>query len=180
LFLAIPLADIAWRQRRSLSPTGRGAALAAVLAPAAAIGSYSLYLATVLHDPLAWSEAERAWGRQFRLSGAYEAFAHLAVMIGHDPWLLRDVVFFFVYLALLYAARRVGTPPAWLAAAAGIVIVPVFTGSFDSIGRFGLLAPPLFWGLAGLTTSPWSERVVRVTLLVLLALGTASLVYVFP
>jgi hypothetical protein len=180
LFLALPLADIAWRQRRSLSPAGRGAALTAVLAPAAAIASYSTYLATVLHDPFAWSEAERAWGRQFRISGAYEAFAHLAVTIGHNAWLVRDVVLFFLYLALLYAARRVGTPPAWLAAAAGIVIVPVFTGSFNSIGRFGLLAPPLFWGLAGLTTSARSERNVRVTLLVLLALGTASLAYVFP
>lgn len=180
LFLALPLADIAWRQRQSLSPARRGAALAAVLAPAAAIASYSLYLAIVLHDPLAWSQAERAWGRQFRLSGAYEAFAHLPATVGHDPWLVRDVVFFFGYLALLYAAWRVGTPLAWLAAAAAIVIVPVFTGAFDSIGRFGLLAPPLFWGLAGLTRSESSARVVRVVSLVLLVLGTASLAYVFP
>jgi hypothetical protein len=176
----LPLADIAWRQRRSLSPAAGGAALAAVLAPVAAIASYSLYLATVLHDPLAWSQAERAWGRQFRLSAAYEAFAHLPVTIGHDAWLVRDVVFFFLYLALLYAAWRVGTPLAWLAAAVAIVVVPIFTGSFDSIGRFGLLAPPLFWGLAGLTKSARSERMVRVVLLGLLVLGTASLAYVFP
>jgi hypothetical protein len=180
LFLALPLADIAWRQRQSLSPARRGAALAAVLAPLAAIASYSLYLATVLHDPLAWSQAERAWGRQFRISGAYEAFAHLPATVGHDPWLVRDVVVFFGYLALLYAAWRVGTPLAWLVAAAAIVIVPVFTGAFDSIGRFGLLAPPLFWGLAGLTRSARSDRFVRVVSLVLLVLGTASLAYVFP
>jgi len=180
LFLAFPLADIAWRQRESLSPAQRGAAFAAVLAPLAAIASYSLYLATVLHDPLAWSQAERAWGRQFRISGAYEAFAHLPATVGHDPWLARDVVFFFGYLMLLYAAWRVGTPLPWLAAAAAIVIVPVFTGAFDSIGRFGLLAPPLFWGLAGLTKSESSARVVRVVSLVLLVLGTASLAYVFP
>jgi hypothetical protein len=180
LFLVFPLADIAWRQRASLSPTCRGAALAAVLAPAAAVASYSLYLATVLHDPLAWSQAERAWGREFRISGAYRAFAHLPSTVGHDAWLLRDVVFFFLYLALLYAAWRVGTPLAWLAAAASIVILPIFTGAFDSIGRFGLLAPPLFWGLAGLTRSERSARMVRLGLLVLLVLGTASLAYVFP
>ena len=180
LFLVFPLADIAWRQRQSLSPVGRGAAGAAVLAPIAAIASYSLYLATVLHDPLAWNQAERAWGRQFRPSGAYEAFVHLPVVVGHDAWLVRDVVFFFVYLALLYAAWRVGTPLAWLAAGAAIVILPVFTGAFDSIGRFGLLAPPLFWGLAGLTTREWSARLVCVVSLVLLVLGTASLAYVFP
>jgi hypothetical protein len=180
LFLALPLADIAWQQRQSLSPARRGAALAAVLAPVAAIASYSLYLSTVLRDPLAWSQAERAWGRQFEVSGAYEAFAHLPTTIGHNSWLVRDVVCFFVYLVLLYAARRVGTPPAWLAAGAAIVILPVFTGAFASIGRFGLLAPPLFWGLAGLTANGRSDRMVRALSLVLLVLGTASLAYVFP
>jgi hypothetical protein len=180
LFLALPLADIAWRQRQSLSPAGRGAAVAAVMAPVAAIASYSLYLSTVLRDPLAWSQAQRAWGRQFELSGAYEAFVHLPVTIRHDVWLMRDVAFFFLYLLLLYAARRVGTPLAWLVAAAAIVIVPIFTGAFDSIARFGLLAPPLFWGLAGLTRSARSERVVCVVLLVGLVLGTMSLAYVFP
>ncbi len=180
LFLAVPLADIAWRQRQTLAPTRRGAVLAAVLAPVTAIASYSLYLATVVHDPLAWSHAERAWGRQFRVSGAYEAFAHLPAKVGHDPWLARDALFFFIYLVLLYAAWRVGTPLAWLVATAAIVIVPIFTGAFDSIGRFGLLAPPLFWGLAGLTKGAGSDRIVRVVLLVLLALGTASIAYVFP
>jgi hypothetical protein len=180
LFLALPLAEVAWRQRRSLSPVGRGAALAAVLAPVAAIASYSLYLATVLHDPLAWSQAEQAWGRRFRVGGAYDAFAHLSVTLGHNAWLVRDVVFFFLYLALLYAAQRVGTSVTWLAAGAAIVILPIFTGGFDSIGRFGLLAPPVFWGLAGLTRSQSSERAVRLASLVLLVLGTASLAYVFP
>jgi hypothetical protein len=180
LFLVFPLAEIAWRQRRSLSPARRGAAMAAVLAPVAAITSYSLYLATVLHDPLAWSQAERAWGRHFRIGGAYEAFVHLPVTVGHNAWLLRDVSAFFLYLGLLYAARRVGTPIAWLAAGAAVVILPIFTGAFDSIGRFGLLAPPLFWGLAGLTRSPRSARAVHALSLVLLVVGTASLAYVFP
>ena len=180
LFLVFPLAGIAWQQRPSLSPVARGAALGAVLAPVAALASYSLYLGTVLHDPLAWSQAERAWGREFRISGAYEAFARLPTVVGHTPWLIRDVVFFFVYLALLYAARRIGTPLPWLAAAAAIVVIPIFTGAFNSIGRFGLLAPPLFWGLAGLTGSERSERVTRACLLVLLVLGTASLAFVFP
>jgi hypothetical protein len=180
LFLALPLAGIAWSQRRSLSPTGRGAALAAILAAPAALASYSLYLARVLHDPLAWSEAERAWGRQFRFTGAYRAFAHLPTALGNTPWLVRDVVFFFLYLGLLYAGRRVGVPLGWLAAGAAIVILPVFSGAFDSIGRFGLLAPPLFWSLAGLTPDARTERLVRALFLVLLVLGTASLVYVFP
>jgi hypothetical protein len=180
LFLVFPLADIAWRQRPTLSTAQRGAALAAVLAPVAALMSYSLYLDTILHDPLAWSQAERAWGRQFRISGALRAFGHLPAAVGHIPWLMRDVVCFFLYLVLLYAARRMGTPAAWLAAGTAIVVLPIFTGAFDSIGRFGLLAPPLFWGLAGLTKDARSERLVRCLSLVLLVGATASLAYVFP
>jgi len=180
LFLLLPLAGIAWQQRSSLTPARLGSALAAVLAPAAALVSFSLYLDSVLHDPLAWSQAERAWGRQFRLTGAFQAFVHLPSAVGNHPWLVRDVICLFVYLALLYAAWRVGTPRAWLAAGAAVVILPLFTGAFDSIGRFGLLAPPLFWGLAGLTKQPRTERLVRVVLLALLVVATVSLEYVFP
>jgi hypothetical protein len=180
LFLALPLAGIAWSQRHNLSPARRGAALAAILAAPAALASYSLYLDRVVHDPLAWSQAERAWGREFRVDGAYRAFVHLPAALGNTPWLVRDVVFFFVYLALLYAAWRVGTPLLWLAAGAAIVVLPIFTGAFDSIARFGLLAPPLFWGLAGLTGGARADRGVKVVSLMLLVVCTASLAYVFP
>jgi Gpi18-like mannosyltransferase len=180
LFLVLPLASIAWQQRRTMNPARRGPALAAVLAPPAALVSYPLYLGNALHDPLAWSRAEHAWGRKFALTGAFRAFEHLPSAVGHTPWIVRDVVCFFVYVGLLYAAWRVGVPRAWLAAGAGIVIFPVFTGAFDSIGRFGLLAPPLFWGLASLTKDARSEQVVRAASLVLLVLATASLAYVFP
>lgn len=180
LFLALPLAGIAWSQRQTLPAIPRGAALAAILAPVAALASYSLYLAAVLHDPLAWSQAERAWGRQFGVAGAYRAFAHLPAAVGHTPWLARDVGFFALYLLLLYGAWRLGTPLLWLVSAAAIVVLPIFTGAFDSIARFGLLAPPLFWGLAGLTRDARAERIVRSLSLVLLVVGTASLAYVFP
>jgi len=179
LFLVFPLAAIVWQQWGGLTPPRRGAALAAVLAPPAALASFSLYLANVLHDPFAWSEAERAWGRSFRITGPFHAFAHLPA-IAHHPWLVRDVVCFFLYLALLYAAWRVGTPYAWLAAGLAVVVLPVFTGSFASIGRFGLLAPASFWGLASVTTNVRADRLVRGVLLVLLVAGTASLLYVFP
>lgn len=180
LFLAFPLAGIAWQQRHTLTPARRGAALAAVFAPLAALVSYSLYLDSVLHDPFAWSRAEHAWGRRFRLFGAFRAFEHLPSALGHTPWLVRDVVCFFLYLGLLYAAWRAGLPVVWLAAGAAVVILPIFTGAFDSIGRFGLLAPPLFWGLAGLTRNPRTDRLVRAGSVVLLVLATVSLVYVFP
>jgi hypothetical protein len=81
---------------------------------------------------------------------------------------------------LLYGAWRLGTPLVWLAAGAADVVLPLFTGAFDSIARFGLLAPSLFWGLAELTKEARARRVVQSLSLVLLVLGTASFAYVFP
>lgn len=180
IFLTLPLAGIAWQQRRVLDPWRRGAAIAAVLAAPAALTAYPLYLATVLRDPLAWTQAEHGWGRRFRITGLFTAFARLPEAISHQPWALRDVMFFFLYLALLYAAWRLGTPKLWLAAAAGIIILPVFSGTFESIGRFGLLALPVFWGLASLTRSGRADRVVKAVSLLLLVLGTLSLISVVP
>src|SRR5438477_324201 len=62
LFVALRLLPLAVRERRSCE---RGLAVGAVLAPAAALGSFALYLGLTLHDPLAWTHAERAWGRHF-------------------------------------------------------------------------------------------------------------------
>ncbi len=180
LFVALPLAGIAWSQRSRLSAAKRGAALAALAAPAAALASYPLYLAGVLHDPLAWTRAERAWGRRFRVDGIIVAFSRLPTDLRQRPWLVRDVIFFFVYLGLLAAAWKLGTPRMWLLAGAAVVVLPVFTGSFESEARFGLLAPPLFWGLAGLTRSRRLERSALAVCLALLVGGTASLAYVFP
>ncbi|HZS31045.1 MAG TPA: hypothetical protein VFA37_07295 [Gaiellaceae bacterium] len=180
LFVALPLAGIAWQQRERLSPAMRGAAGASLLAGPAALISFPLYLGGVLHDPLAWTRAQAAWGRQFRITGLLAAFAQLPEELGRHPWLVRDVLFFFVYLLLIYAAWRNGTPRTWLLAAAAVVVLPVFTGSFESDARFGLLAPPLFWGLAALTRSTRTERAVSAVLLVLLVAATASLAYVFP
>lgn len=178
LFVALPLAAVAWEQRRSLSPPARGAALAAILAPAAALVSYPLYLGTVLHDPLAWTRAQAAWGRSFRLTGPFWAVVHLPS--ANHGWIARDFVFFLFYLGLLWAAHRIGTPLVWLMAGAAVVVLPVFSGTFESIARFGLLAPPLFWGLASLGDDRRKDGAIRVLSLLLLVGGTLSLRYTFP
>jgi hypothetical protein len=178
LFLALPLAGLAWEQRRTLGPAERGAAMAAVVAPAAVLVSYPLYLGTVLDDPLAWSHAQAAWGRSFRLTGPFWAVVHLAS--AQDAWIARDVVFFLVYVGLLIAAWRLGTPKTWLAATAAVVVLPLFSGTFDSIGRFGLLAPPLFWGLASLGDDRRADSAIRALSLLLLVAGTLSIRYTFP
>jgi hypothetical protein len=183
LFLVLPLAGIAWQQRRALDAAGRGAALAAVLAPAAGGVAFPLYLASVLNDPLAWTRAQHAWHRSFGITRVVTAFNGLPSHVSTHPLFVRearDAAFFLLYLGLLFVAWRIGTPLAWLAVTAGVVVLPVFSGSFTSIARFGLLAPPLFWALAGITRSVRAERAVQALSLVLLVLATLSIGYVFP
>jgi len=180
IFVALPILVIAWRRRHALSPVERGLALGGVVAPAAALASFPAYLDRVLHDPLAWTRAEHAWGRHFSPLGFFNAFTHLPSTLAQNPGLVRDVVALLVYLGLFVAARRAGAPWSWLLAALAVVALPVFSGSFDSIGRFGLLAPPVFWGLAWLGQSRRADLAIRTTSLVLLVAATATVPFVFP
>ena len=180
VFVAFPLLASAWLQRRALSPLKRGIALGAGCAPAAALVSYPSYLGSVLHDPFAWNQAEHAWGRSFSPLGVARTIVHLPHALAGTPWLARDVACFVVYVALLFAARRAGTPLPWLVGAAAVVTLPLFSGSFQSIGRFGLLALPVFWGLAWLGRNPATDRTIRAASLVLLVTLTASTPFVFP
>jgi hypothetical protein len=160
LFVALPLAALAWQQRRALSAATRGLAVGAVLAPFAAIGAFSLYLGHLLGDPMAWSQAQRSWGRQFSPFGVWHAIDGLGSAFAHDAWVTRDVVAVVVYLVLLAAAARAGVAWPWLLSGLAIVILPLFSGSFDSVSRFGLLAPAAFWGLAALGRDPRAHRVI--------------------
>lgn len=180
VFVALPIVATAWRRRRELSPVERGLAVGAVVAPAAALASFPAYLDRVLHDPLAWNRAEHAWGRHFSPLGFVKAFTHLPSTLAQNPGLARDVVALFVYLGLLAAARRASAPWPWLLAALAVVVLPVFSGSFDSIGRFGLLAPPLFWGLAWLGRGRRADLAIRTASLVLLVVATTTVPFVFP
>jgi hypothetical protein len=176
LFISIPLLALASRER---GPQ-RGLAFGAAAAPLAALGSFALYLGLTLHDPLAWTHAERAWGRQFTPLGSIRAIEGLARSVTGNAWVLRDVAFLVVYLVLLWAAERAGAPRAWVAAGAIVVVLPTFSGSFHSIGRFGLLAPAAFWGLGALGASQRADAAIRAAGAVLLVGGTISLAWVFP
>jgi hypothetical protein len=180
LFVAAPLLVIAWRDRHRLGPAQRGVAFGASLASVGALGAYPLYLDRVLHDPDAWSRAELAWGRRFAPLGALHAVEHLPRAFDGNAWVVRDVAATVLYLALLAAAARAGTPRVWLLAGLAIVVLPVFSGSFSSIGRFGLLAPPVFWGLAWLGRRPRANFCVRAASLVLLVAATATIPLIFP
>jgi len=180
LFVALPLLAIAWRQRATLTPVGRGLAIGAILAPVAAIGSFSLYLWTVLGDPMAWSQAQQAWGRHFSPLGLVTAVEGLGGSFSHDAWITRDVVAVVVYLGLLAAARRAHVPWPWLVSGAAIVVLPLFSGSFDSVGRFGLLAPAAFWGLGALGRDPRVHRLILCSSVPLLAAAILTLPLRYP
>lgn len=169
MFVAIPLVPLARR-------AGRGVAWGAVAAPFAALGSFALYLWRTLDDPLAWTHAERAWGRRFTPLGIVRAIENISKAYENSHWIVRDVAFFVLYLALLVVAYRVGAPLAWVVAGAAIVVLPTFSGSFHSINRFGLLAPAVFWGLAALPR----PRVVAAVASCLLVVAVATLPLVFP
>jgi hypothetical protein len=177
LFVSIPLLALARRER---TPRQRGLAFGAVIAPFAALASFALYLGATLHDSFAWTHAERAWGRQFTPFGLITTIQALPRAVEGNAWVLRDVACLLVYVALLWFALRAGAPRTWIAAGAIVTILPTFSGSFHSIGRFGLLAPAVFWGLASLGTRPRADAAIRAASAVLLVAGTASLAWVFP
>jgi len=177
LFASLALLPLALQER---APAARGLALGALLAPLAALASFAVYLQLTLHDAFAWTHAERAWGRKFTPLGLYRAIEHLPSAFDGNAWVVRDVVFFVLYLGLLWIGRRAGVPLAWIAAAVPIVVLPTFSGSFHSVGRFGLLAPALFWGLAAAGERLRVDRAIRLLSAALLVGGTVSLAYVFP
>lgn len=180
IFVVAPLLVTAWRRRRTLSPLRQGLAFGASLAGGGALCAYPLYLDRVLRDPDAWPAAERAWGRRFTPLGALHAIEHLPRAFEGNAWIARDVVATVLYLALLAAAARAGAPRAWILVGAAIVVLPVFSGSFASIGRFGLLAPPVFWGLAAIGRRRRLDLSIRAASCILLVAATATIPLVFP
>jgi hypothetical protein len=178
--LVLPIGAAALAGRRTLAPEERGRALAAALSAPAAALSFPLYLGWALHDPLAWSKAQQAWGRSFRLDGIFKALQHISASIGHDAWATRDIGFCVFTLLLLWAAWRAGAPKGWIALGFVIVLLPLGSGSFASDARFALLALPAYWGLAWLCRD---RRVFAVTAAIstcLLVAATVTLPLVFP
>jgi hypothetical protein len=169
LFATIPLAPLAWRRRS-------GASLGALAAPFAALGSFALYLWRTLGQPFAWTHAERAWGRRFEPLGLIRAITDVPREFAGNPGIARDLACLLLYLALLGVAYRRGVPRSWVLAGALVVVVPTFSGSFHSIGRFGLLAPAVVWGGALVADRRW----IYAASAALLVASVATLPFVFP
>jgi Mannosyltransferase (PIG-V) len=178
--VAVPLLWVAWRGRGGLDAVGRGRALAAGLAAPAAVASFPVYLQWALGDAGAWGQAQKAWGRSFNLLGPLHAFQHIPRKLGPEPVLSRDLAFLIVYALLLYVAYRHGIPRAWILGGALVLALPLFSGSLESEARFGLLALPVYWGLAYLTANRRTELAVRTGSLALLVGGVMLLPTLWP
>ena len=185
VLVAIPIAATAWAGGRR----GRPAALVAAVAAPVAIAAFSLYLWRTVGDASAWTHAEKAWGRSFSLRGPIDALRQVVhapySTLGDKPyavvWLLRDVTFVAVYLGLLaVAAARTRIPRPWLAYGLLVVVLPLFTGSFTSAARFGLLALPAFAGLAVLGRSRSADLAIKALGIALLVVFVGSLAYRYP
>ncbi len=168
--VAIPLAAAALGAWGGLDDRRRVSAVTAMLAGPAALAGLTAYQWRVLGSPLAWSAAERAWGRSFSPLGPLRAVEHL----GRNPWPARDAIAFAVALACLAVARRAGVPRSWVLFGLLVVALPVASGTFESDARFGLLALPVYLGLAVLSRRLRVERAVLAASALLLAAGVLS------
>lgn len=177
VFVALPIAAAALAGWPELRLSERARAVTAVLAGPAALASVYAYYGWALGDPLAWSKAELGWGRSFAVSGVARSFRELGGVATHhhSAWLVRDVVFGVVYLACLVVAARGGVPRAWIVAGLAMVLLPLGSGSFTSDARFGLLALPVYFGLALLARDRRLYGLIRFASPALLAAGVVTI-----
>jgi len=180
IVLAIPFAARAWSRRGSLDSPARGSAIAAVAAAPVAVASFPLYLRWALHDASAWQQAQATWGRRFHLLGPLHAFGRVPHVLQTHPGYARDLALLVAYGVLLVLAARAKIAWPWIAAGAAVIVLPLFSGSIESEGRFGLLALPVYWRLAMLARTTRADRIVKIACLALLIAGVASLPYIWP
>ena len=64
LFIALPIAAVAFRRRRDMDARERSSALAAVAAAPAALASVMIYERLTVGSALAFSQAQKEWGRR--------------------------------------------------------------------------------------------------------------------
>jgi hypothetical protein len=180
LLLVLPLTALAVRTWPTADSRTRWRMLTAVAAAPAAIAAICLYDWRTFGDPLAFSSAQRAWGRAFSVTGPKHAIVELVRSTGtYNAWLYRDAAFCVVYLALLIVAARF-VPLAWIGAAALIVLLPLWTGSFTSDARFGLVAVPIYAGLARVTRHRFVDIPLRICSVGLLVAATATVLLRWP
>jgi hypothetical protein len=180
-FLALPLGALAVRGWKHSSASERVRAATATLAAPAAIAGMCVYDWRLFGDPLAFESAQHAWGRTTSVDGVHRAAVELIESVGtSNAWLFRDAGFCVAYLVLLAVARRHGVPWSWVVGGGLMVLLPLWSGSFTSDARFGLLAVPIYSGLACLSRRPLVDRALRLICAGGLVLATATILLRWP
>jgi Mannosyltransferase (PIG-V) len=180
VLLVLPILGCLAGRWRTLASDERGRGVAALLAAPAAAISYPLYLGWSLHDPLAWSKAQTAWGRSFRVDGIVSAVSGIGRDLATQGWPYRDFFVCIAALGLLALSRRAGAPLGWIALGAAAVLLPLGSGSFESDARFALPAFPVYWALAWLLATRARLALWAGVSTLLLAAATFTLPLVFP
>ncbi len=180
IFVALPIAGLALKAWPTLTSRSRVAAALAVVAAPLGLALFSLDLWHATGDPLAWLHAQAAWGRSLSFAGLGHITTGLPDAARTDLWVLRDVTIVAVSALLLVAARAAGVDRWWISAGALMALLPLASGTWESAGRFGMIAPPVYWGLGALTGRREVNVATRVVLLAALAVGTLTLGLVNP
>jgi hypothetical protein len=163
--LLVPLGVLAWRRREEV-PLWHGVAALAV-APLA-VASFPVYLWIRFDNLHVWADSQREWGREFHPLGIWDAFARFGAQRALHPWHLRDMVFLIVYALLLALAPRAGVGWEWILAAGLLVLVPLTSGTVESVARFGLVGFAFYWTLAREVRRPWLEGALQAGCLALM------------
>jgi hypothetical protein len=142
ILFALPLLGVALRRGGPVL-----ARAASVAAPAVGLGAFAGYLWVHVGSPFAFQEAQRKFW--FRRSPGLASARALVDRIS----LQKDFVLSLSpYLTVGYLAAIVGmarrVPPEWTAFGLLTILLPLSTGRYAGIDRYGLLAIPAFWALA--------------------------------
>ncbi len=146
------LPALAWRRYRTERLRWR-AYLPLLLLPAAEI-AFFLYLGWRTGTFMANPDAqERGWGRGVSILPwvVVHTLWHDVIEGGHLRFLIH-IGFTLLWCGLFYKAWRMRMPGEYLIFAALAVLLPTSGGLLVSMGRFGMVAFPLFWALAS-----WGE-----------------------
>jgi hypothetical protein len=143
---------LAWRRYRAEGWRWR-AYLPLLLMPAAEL-AFFLYLGWRTGNFLANPDAQqRGWGRGVSILPwvVVHTLWHDVIEGGHLRFLVH-IGFTLLWCGLFYKAWRMRMPGEYLIFAALAVLLPTSGGLLVSMGRFGMVAFPLFWALAS-----WGE-----------------------
>jgi hypothetical protein len=176
VLFTLPLLVLAYRRR------SRSLALVA-LTPIVGLVIFSVFLVIRTGDPFAFRTVQAAWGR-----GSVGAVGFIdggkAIVRQFTPHsslsALRDLTATLTTLALLLYAGYRRMPIEWVVFGLLAILIPLASGSLQSLERFALLALPAYWVLAQLGRRTWFDGIYRIVAPGLMAMTVLALPVHWP